>query len=164
MRDIETDRDRRNAVANSPIRSHDRRKGRDRGQRIIDRVLLATEAEHGRGHSQRIHGWHSGGGRFVKDLNGGAGERSPSRQILRESRALRVIRQAAVEQQVGHLLERGVRSQVFDGIPGDGQPARLPIDVAESCRCGDDVFQALSHDSHVWGAREGLSILIVESI
>jgi hypothetical protein len=132
LTDIGTDRDGRCTFANSPIGSHDRRKGRDGGHRIIDGVLLAAEAENGRGHSQGIHGRYLCGRRVVKDCKGGAGERSAFRQILGESNELGVAGQTAMQEEVSHFLESGVRSQLFNRVPGDGQPTRLPIDVAES--------------------------------
>src|SRR5437773_1969124 len=50
-----------------------------------------------------------------------------------------------MQQQVRHFLEAGVRSQIFYGVPGDGESTRLAIDMAESGRCGDDAFQVLRH-------------------
>ena len=91
------------------------------------------------------------------------GERSPSGQILREPNALGWVRQAAVQEQVRHFLEAGVRRQIFNGVPGDGQPARLAIDMAEPSRCGHDIFQAISHVFDVWVRLLDLSILIVKS-
>ena len=77
------------------------------------------------------------------------GKRSPSCQILGEPNALRRVRQVAVQEQVGDFLERGIRSQVLDGVSRDGQPARLPIDLTESRRCGHDALQPLSHTVQV---------------
>jgi hypothetical protein len=55
VRQIGADRDGGFTAADPPVRSHDRRKGCDRGHRVAVRVLLASEAEKGRRHSQRIH-------------------------------------------------------------------------------------------------------------
>ena len=57
-----------------------------------------------------------------------------------------------MQEQVRHLLEAGVRRQILNGVAGDGQPAGLAIDVAEPGRCGDDIFQTLSHVSDVWAS------------
>ena len=147
VREIGADRDGRLAVANPPIGPHDGRERRNRGHRIVQRVLLAAEAENRRSHAQGIHRRGLGERRFAKDFNGSAGERSPCGQIPREPDALGRFGQAAMQEQVRQLLEAGARSQIFDGVSGDGQPARLAIDLAEPSRCGHDVFQTLSHAS-----------------
>ncbi len=61
----------------------------------------------------------------------------------RNCSALGWFRQAAMQEQIRHLFETGVRSQIFNGVPGDCQPAGLAIDVAEPSRCGDDIFQSV---------------------
>ncbi len=150
-------------VANPPIGSDDCREGRDRGHRVVQRVLLAAEAQKRRGHSQGIHGRRLCRRGFAKHLNGRARERSPCGQVLREPNALGRFRQAAVQEQVRHLLETGARSQIFHGVSGDRQPARLAIDVAEPGRRGHDIFQSLSHVFDVWVRLLDLSILIGQS-
>ena len=86
--------------------------------------------------------------------NGSAGERSPFRHVPCEPNALGRFRQAAMQEQVRHLLETGVRSQIFNGVPRDGQPARRAIDLAEPSRGGDDVFQSISHVVDIWEVGE----------
>ena len=135
----------RRALAQPPVRPHHGRKGRHRGHRIIQGVLLATEAEHGRRHSQRIHRRRLCSRGFVKDGRHGPGQRPPPGQIPGESGALGFVRQAAVQQQVRHVLERRVRRQIFDGVAGDGQPARLSIHMTDPRRCGNDVFESFAH-------------------
>ena len=152
VREIGTDRDRPSTVENPPIGPHDRRKGRDCRHRVVHGVLLAAEAENGYRHSQRIHRRHLRRGGLVDDGKGGAGERPPSGQILHEPNVLGWFGQAALQKEVRHFLETGVRRQIFDGVPRDGQPTRLAIDLAEPGRGGDDPIQALCHPSIV-GAR-----------
>ena len=50
-------------------------------------------------------------------------------------------RQVAVPEQPRRLLERRVRGELADGESGDDQLARLAIDVTETRRRRDDVFE-----------------------
>jgi len=88
VREIVSDGDWLEAVAKPPIGSHDGRKRRDRGHRIVDGILLATEAEHRGRHAQGIHRRNAGSRSFAKNLGGGARKRSPRREIVGESIAL----------------------------------------------------------------------------
>ena len=145
VREIGTHRNWPVTLENAPVGPHDRREGRDSRHRVVHGVLDAAEAEKRCRHSQRIHRRHLRRGGLVDDGKGGAGERPPSGQILHEPNVLGWFGQAALQKEVRHFLETGVRRQIFDGVPRDSQPARLPIDIAESGRGGDDSVQTLGH-------------------
>jgi len=57
------------------------------------------------------------------------------------------IGQAAVQEQVRHFLERGVRRQIFDRVARQRQPAAVAVDFAESRRSRHHAFQAVCHSS-----------------
>ena len=132
VRKIGAHRNRRRAAPHPPVCSDDGGEGRDGGQRVVQGVFLAVEAEQRRRHPQHVHGRRLCGGCFAQDVQAGAWQRPPTGEILREPHELRGFRQPAMQQQVGHFFEPGMRGQVFHGVPRDRQPARLSIDVAES--------------------------------
>ncbi len=130
VREIGADGDGRLAVANPPIGSHDCREGRDRGDRVVERVSLAAEAENGRRHAQGVDGRHIHSRSLAKDFDCRVGQRAPSGQVLHECNTLRWSRQAAMQEQVSDFLECGMRRQIFHCIPGKDQLPRLSINMA----------------------------------
>jgi len=62
-------------------------------------------------------------------------------EISAEGSELGRCRQVTVPEQPRRLLECRVGSELTDGKSGDDQLARLAIDVTETRRGGDDVFE-----------------------
>ena len=50
-----------------------------------------------------------------------------------------------MQEQMSHFLEARLRSQILDGVTGEGQTPGFPINMAESRRCGHDAFQPFCH-------------------
>jgi len=109
VRQIGAHRNGRFPIPHPPVGPHDRREARDGGQRVVQGVLLAAEAEQGRRHPQDVHGGRLGGGGGKQDVKSRAGQRAPPGQILREASELGRVRQAGMQQQESHFLEPGVR-------------------------------------------------------
>src|SRR5207247_10298450 len=105
VREIGSYGDSRFAAAKAPVGPNDRRERRNRRHRIVQWVLLAAEAENGRGHSQGIHGRCLRGRSFAKHVDCRVGKLSPSGQLLGESTSLGWFGQAAVKEQVTHVPE-----------------------------------------------------------
>src|SRR3954453_5856083 len=96
VREIGADGDGRLAVAETPVGAHDGGEGRDGGDRILERVRVAAEAEKRDGHAEGVHGRRVAGHNFTEDVDGRTGQGAPFREVAGEGRTLRGPRWTAV--------------------------------------------------------------------
>ena len=129
------------------------------------RAFSATsEAQQGRPHPQGVHRWDLGTRRFLKDVHGDLRERSPLGQRVRERSELDWFGQPVVQKQVRHFLERGVGSDVLDGVSGDRQPSSFAVNVAEPGGGSHDTVKALGHQLMFLGIGTLVNIHPLESL
>ena len=109
------------------------------GARVVGGVGI-VHPQRGDGRLQRAHRVrvlrHEGEG--LRQL---ARDRPGRDEFGREPAELRSIGQLAMPEEVGHLLERGPARQIVDVIAAVGEPAVLPVQVAEPGLGGHDAFE-----------------------
>ncbi len=139
MTEIVSRRDRLPAMPQPPVEGDDHGHARDDPRRLV-----RFERERPGGHAQRVHRRHLASCALAEQCERRLREAPNAGERIAECLQLRRSRQAAVPQQPGGFLERGVRGQLVHRVSGDDQLAALAVDVTEPRSGRDDAFQSIA--------------------
>jgi citrate synthase len=131
------------AALDSPVRRHDRGRLRDDRRRLV-----GGERDCARGRPQGVHRVQPRAGAFAKQRQRGLRQGALGGKLGAKGRTFVCRRQIAVPQQPGGFLERRVRRELADRIPGDNQLSPFAIDVTEARRRRDHPFETAVDRRH----------------